>query len=280
MIRLSLCSLMFGVWPAVMFAAEPPVKAPSLEEVRLPILDAPKPGPTPKPPSPGAPVKLGASQLYVVDSDTALTVLASPEGIVGITSEAGPIKIRALFVENSSGRYSTRTYKGQFVYTVEASKSGRVELLIVRADGKGAVLRRTLDVDAGEGPKPPPKPKPDPKPVDPVVPVDAFQSAIQKAYRGETASDKAATTAKLASLYRMAAATTAKDTTVKTYADLFSDMQAAGKVLIPVPGQLPEVRKVIGERINKTLQPGGGQIDRALAEKELKAVADALATVK
>ncbi len=139
------------------------------DPVRLPFVEVVAPNPPPR-----AVTALAAEQLYVIDSDVELRVLASPEGVVSVGADAGPIKIRGKFVENAGGRTTTRTYKGPFVYTVEAATTGKVELLIVRTDGKGGVIRRTLDVTAGEGPIPPPKPIDPPTPPEP-KPVTSFR---------------------------------------------------------------------------------------------------------
>lgn len=122
--------------------------------------------PQPMPPADAA-VRLAADQLYVIDSDLPVIVLASPTGLVAITEDTGPLKIRGRFVGGTGGT-ETRTYSGKHVVTVEALASGRVELLVVPVGAKtpAEVIRRTLDVDAGEAPRPPPKP-PEPKPPDP-----------------------------------------------------------------------------------------------------------------
>lgn len=150
-------SVMLAVSLAAFTTAADTPKA--VEGIRLPLLE---PTESPKPP-PTAVTKLGAEQLYVVDSDVECQVLASPDGIVNISNDTGPIKIRGKFVENASGRVTTRTVKGPFVYVVEAAKTGRVELIIIPVKGK--VLRRTLDVDDGVNPAPEP-----PQPPGPVVP--------------------------------------------------------------------------------------------------------------
>lgn len=152
---MSILALLLG---ATALGAAPPEADP----IRLPFVEVVAPTPPPR-----TVTALAAEQLYVIDSDVELRVLASPEGVVNVAADGGPIKIRGKFVENTSGKVTTRTYKGPFVYTVEAATTGKVELLIVRTDGKGAVIRRTLDVTAGEGPLPPPKPKPDPDPKPP-----------------------------------------------------------------------------------------------------------------
>lgn len=110
---------------------------------------------------PSGTMTLGADQLFIVDSDVDCLVLASPAGVVSISQDSGPVKIRGRFVDGVGGKVETRTYKGKTIFVVEAAGSGRVELLIVpQGAAAGDVIRRTLDV--GQVP-----PKPDP--VDPVV---------------------------------------------------------------------------------------------------------------
>jgi len=157
--RILLAWLLFAV---AGLAAEP---SPS---IRLP--DIPQPAPAPVV-TPDTPVKLLGETLYVVDSDLPLVVLCSPAGVLKVTEEAGPIKIRGVFAGNEKS--STRTFKGKHVYTVEVAdgKSGRCELLIVPTGIKteAEVIRRLIDANTGPQPPPiPPKPDPDPKP-DPVV---------------------------------------------------------------------------------------------------------------
>lgn len=131
-------------------------------------------GPMLPPPSSDVAVKLSAETLYVIDADVPVRVLTSPAGFVRVVKEQGPIRIRGKFVDGS-GKPETRTYAGKWVYFIEPTQTGRVELLIVPTEGAKAddsdVIRRTLDVDAGEGPRPPPGPEPKPPPTpDPVNP--------------------------------------------------------------------------------------------------------------
>ena len=125
----------------------------------------------PVPVNPLAPVVLSAETLYVIDSDCQLIVLGSPDGRVKVVEEAGPLRIRGKFVDGTGG-YETRTYKGKWVYTVDAvpGRAGAVELIVVPVGVKaaGEVIRRTLTL--GDDPMPPepqPPPKPDPAPTEP-----------------------------------------------------------------------------------------------------------------
>ena len=115
------------------------------------------PQPMPPQPAPKAVANLAADELYVVQSDDDVQLLASPPGVVTVTKEQGPLKIRGLFVGNKI--VSTRTYTKKNVFIVERIAAGDVELLLVPA---GKVERRVVG-DGGE-PVPPPKPKPDPEP--------------------------------------------------------------------------------------------------------------------
>lgn len=116
-----------------------------------------------------APALLTVERLYVIDSDVDAVVLTSPQGVVKVTKEPGPLRVRGLFVDGTG--YETREFKGKWVFTVEpvAKAAGEVELLVVPLGLKAEadVLRRRVKV--GDAPRPPPGPdvKPDPKPIDP-----------------------------------------------------------------------------------------------------------------
>jgi len=128
--------------------------------IRLPELAVPTPMPRPA----SAVSKLASDEWYIVDSDVPVLVLASPEGVVTVSEDSGPVKIRGKFADGA-GKVESRTYKGKSVFTVEAVQTGRVEILIVPVGGDAkSVIRRTLDVSSNVGPRPPPDPTPDPKP--------------------------------------------------------------------------------------------------------------------
>jgi len=130
-------------------------------EIRLPVIDLPTPMPNDAVPV----TKLTAAQLYVIDSSVELQVIASRDGLVSVTAETGPLSLRGVFVDDTSGKVKRKTFKGPFLYVVEAVKTGTVELIIFK-DVKTTAIRRTINVDAGQGPQPPPNPNP----VDPPSP--------------------------------------------------------------------------------------------------------------
>lgn len=125
--------------------------------------------------TPAAVPVLTGSVLYVFDTDKDVLVLTSPPGLASVTKEAGPVRVKGLFID--AKQQSTRTFKGKWVYQVDPvpGAKGRVELLVVpvgAADEK-AVTRKLIDVDGGTGPQPPPNPGPTPNPNPPTPPVPA-----------------------------------------------------------------------------------------------------------
>ena len=113
--------------------------------------------------------KLAVDEWYVIQSNTELFVLASPIGIVDVTYEPGPLRLKGKFA-GSTGQIETKTFDRPHIYSVSAVKSGTFELIIVpvgATDAKDSVVRRTVVV-SGLGPLPPPPgptPTPDPVPV-------------------------------------------------------------------------------------------------------------------
>lgn len=155
--RLIATVLTIGFWAA---------PAPCVDIHFPPFPPSPTPLPPPPAPAPDAVQKLPADQLFVVDSDQPVILLASPVGLVNVTPVAGPATLFSKFV-GGAGQLEARTFKGPSVYVVRAVQSGRCELLAVPAGAtaEAAVVRRTLDVFAGDTPEPPvpgPGPNPDP----------------------------------------------------------------------------------------------------------------------
>jgi hypothetical protein len=147
-------------------AGPPEAKVPPIRLPMTPVAPVVPPAP---PPAPVADVsKLAADQWYVIDSDVPVIVLASPAGLVRVTEEAGPVRIKGRFADGA-GKVETRDYKGKHVVTVEAVATGRVEIIVVPVGAQKAadVIRRTLDVYTG---LPPPLPDDPPKPIEPPEP--------------------------------------------------------------------------------------------------------------
>lgn len=131
------------------------------------ILPSAPVAPTPAP-NPTTPTVI-ANQLYVIEASAPIVVLASPEGVVQITPQKGPMTIRDVFV-GGSGKKEVKTFKGPNLYLVEAKGDGTCELLVVPSMDPAQVIRRTLVTQTPE-PKPPEPKPPEPKPPEPVNPI-------------------------------------------------------------------------------------------------------------
>lgn len=132
----------------------------------------PPPTVPPTPPPPSGTVVLRLDSLYVINAKVDSSVRGYPAGLVRVTKETGPIKIRGKFIDGT-GAVETKTYPGPFVFIVEAIGTGTVDIVStpfgLKTDAEIEV--KTILVDTGTAPIPPPNPKP-PEPVDPVTKVD------------------------------------------------------------------------------------------------------------
>lgn len=107
---------------------------------------------------------------YVIESDDDGVVLARPMGLVRVTKETGPLRIRGRFIDSPPGsRTETRTYKGPNIFIVDAIGTGTVDLSFIPFGFKSEtdIVSRVVPVDMGNAPKPPPDNDPDPKPLPP-----------------------------------------------------------------------------------------------------------------
>lgn len=152
--RAALAAVLLGV--SVGVAADPsPVRVPT-----APV------DPPPAPP-PGTPIRLDADLIYAVDSDVPFKIFASPEGLVRVTKEPGPLRVRGQFVGGSG--VETRTFAGKYLAFVEPVPGARgdAELIILpdSAKDESAAIRPRLRVNGGTIPDPQPPPGPNPEPV-------------------------------------------------------------------------------------------------------------------
>jgi hypothetical protein len=131
-------------------------------------IQLPQPPVVPTPaPEPGAVLTLGADQLYVAQSDAEFVVRDHPKGVVKVTLEKGPIRIRGKFAGGTG--VETRSFDQPYVAFAEAVGKGRVELdfLPIGLKAEKDIRSAVLDVDGNTVPVPkppdPPKPLPDGK---------------------------------------------------------------------------------------------------------------------
>jgi hypothetical protein len=223
---------------AAPLAAQPP------GESKAPAIVFPEPPPStptpPAPPDPAAVARLTADELYVVTAEIPILLLASPQGLVTVQEQAGPVTIHARFV-GGSGNFETKTFSAKHVFIVSAITTGRVEMLAVPTGATDArqVVRRTIDCLVG--PRPPPGPDP-PRPPDPA---DPFVAEVRVALAKESAEDRAKA-AKLGEYYAWAA--TAAANHAGTNKQLWDAMVAKQREL-NVVGGFPHVREVVGKRL-------------------------------
>lgn len=182
-VRLALLLCVIG---GPLFASEPPIRFPVVEP-RVPVVPL------------DTPVTLTPETLYVLDSDVPLIVLSSPPGLVRVTAEEGPLRIRGVFVDAKfPGRVESRTYRGKHIYTVDATdKNGPCELLVIPVGVKSEseVIRRPLIVGNGVRPSPNPNPQPQPPPAPspnpPEPPIDNSPAKLVVLIVEETAESAA-----------------------------------------------------------------------------------------
>lgn len=130
---------------------------------------APPPAP---PPAPGSVPRLGAGELYVLDSSEPSFHVSEPDGPLHVAEVPGPVTLYAKFV-GGAGDFELKTFAGKKVYIVRAVKAGRGSVIVVKEGAKSAadVFRQQIDANVGPLPPPvPPPPDPGPKPPPPPPP--------------------------------------------------------------------------------------------------------------
>lgn len=143
-----------------------------------PTIRFPKPQtpPVTTEPLPETPVRLTSGVWYVIESDKPCLIYTGTQGLVGVSRKSGPgsFKILGNFWDSTSKEPEVREYKSEWVAAIYAVKSGTVDIIVspVGATTEEEASIQTIEVIAGQGPRPPPGPTPvDPIPVDP-TPVD------------------------------------------------------------------------------------------------------------
>lgn len=240
-------------------------------KVIFPELPTP-PQPKPPAPTPGQPINLTSEMLYVVRSGLKCVMVTSPPGIIRVNADAGPLRIRAKFIE-SPGEWQTKNYTEKYIYTIEAVAVGKAELIVVpEGGGDGDVIRKQFDVTVA--PRPPPDPIPDPP-----VPDDVLVKALKAAYALDFDKDKATQADSFAGLYNVVA-TRVKSGKYATSQEVQAAVKAAEPDLGITPAAVPNLRKAIGVYLNPILPKSPTapltQADRDLVYTQFSRVAAAL----
>ncbi len=221
--------------------------------IHLPDIPAPIPPPAP---APGSATALPTDVFYVISSAQPFTVFCSPDGLLTMTPDTGPLRLRGKFIEAPT-KVVTRTITDQYIVIVEAAQMGRCELLVVPGTviKSSDVIRRLID--SGAAPQPPPAP---PTPPTPVPPADPFQMALQAAYDVGKVPAEAAYVKTFAKFYRDAATTTVPNAGLKTMGDLWDTLKIAVKQIGLPPGSLARLIPIIAAD-----ESGGLGVNRAVA---------------
>jgi hypothetical protein len=175
----------------------------SRKNVKFPVI-------TGEVPQPEVTNELSSDALYVIESDVKVLVISSRTGMVSITPETAPIKIRGKFADGHKSE--TRSYSTGYVYIVEVIQAGSVELIVIppNTTEESMVLRRLLHLKGPQPPPPyptpptPPLPPVPPPPVPPTTPVPNL-FGLDVVVRNATRSippDKRIFALKLADAYR------------------------------------------------------------------------------
>jgi hypothetical protein len=170
-VQLRVAIIGFLCWSALVIGETP------RERKGIVFPDLPTPAPLPPapptpPPNPSDPVKLTAEIIYVIRSDGPLIVASSPNGIVTIQEEQGPLRVRGKFIDEP-GKVQTKTFSEPKLYFVEAVGTGQCELLVWPVGSTDArnIQRRLIETNVA--PQPPPQPRPEPP-----TPVEGFRVLI------------------------------------------------------------------------------------------------------
>lgn len=253
----------------------PPV--PAQEKISLPSGIQTPVAPT----TPPMPIVLTPNLVFMVAFEKPLILRFEPEGIVSVSTDTGPLRIRSVFVDSLGGLPETRTYTQKYLYTVSPVASGTTVLNVSLAgatDASGDIKRAI----AAQTNVPPPTPPTPPVPPTPDPATQALQTALTADVSiWPAGSASAASTAQaIAKIYRTAASTTVNNTTLVTYQDLLVAIKTAQDTAV-VPTAIPKLRAAIGIQIEAALGTLlTAPINRALAMQTFNTIAAELEQLK
>lgn len=172
--------LLFAFVLCVSFAQADETQKP----IRLPVIDNVQPVPV-TPPSPKPVTTLLEDHFFVVESDVKLIVLHSPDGVLNVDEETGPIRLRGRFA-GSTGKVESKTFAGPFVYVIESAKAGTTELILIPSGvtSSDQIVRTMLSVRGSQPPpdddKDKPEPRPTPTPTSGKVHLDIIEDPLNR----------------------------------------------------------------------------------------------------
>lgn len=222
----------------------------------------------PPAPAPDASLPLAADEVLVVDADVDVMVWSFPDGLLTVTKESGPLKLRAKFA-GGSGKLETRTFKGKSIAIVEAKGTGAATLLIVPVGATSEQAGIIKRIAANQGAKPPPD---EVKPQPPIPTAKAVYIAVVRDPR-QVSPDQAALLTDVAFWNAFKAAQhewdvyapTSPDAVTKGYVRVAERVQVAGQ---PYTATMVILDKATGDLLAVVPLPR----DKAGVVEELKKV--------
>lgn len=177
--------LLFTILACVSFA-----NADEQKPIRLPVIDNAEPAPV-VPPQPKPVTVLPEDHFFVVESDVQLIVLHSPDGILDVSEDQGPIRLRGKFA-GGPGKIESKTFSGKFVYTIEGKQTKQTELVLipVGVTSSEQIVRAVLSVNGAKPPPPIPdddkKDEPQPTPHSGNVHLDVWEDSLNRSVETAT----------------------------------------------------------------------------------------------
>lgn len=250
--RLAVC-LALVCCPAALLAADPP-------PVVLPLAPAP---PTP-PPATVPTIQLG--QVYAVQANVAVTIVASPDGIVEICPRKVPVTVDATFWPDTVSSVRDFAAPVQMVYLVKPKATGNCELIIVAG---ATVIRQPLIVGTPTPPKPPTPP----------APTDPLTTSLQTAYAAEVSPDKAARLADLTAFYSGVIAAEKAQGTSTTVLQLATAIKGRADIITGAGG-MPKLRAAVAAYVAGKMPATDGPMTEDLWQRAALYYADVAKALK
>lgn len=162
---------MYAVLSAVLLSSSALALVPPESAFTFPTAP-PAPVTPPPTPAPGVTPTLTPGVWYVVESKVDAIPRVHPAGLARVTKEAGPVTIKGVFIDGN-GQVETRKYTAPFLFYVEPTGVGQVEIDFIPIGLKleSEIGFRSIAVNNGQAPQPPPTPPTPPTP----VPVTSFR---------------------------------------------------------------------------------------------------------
>jgi len=239
--------------------------------IRLPVSPTVIPNEMPAKPLAVVTKLSGKGMRYVVACKVKCDVLTFPDGVVAVDTKTGPRDWTGIFAGSTSGDYEDKHFPEPFLYALRPLSTGQVTVVVIPQGYKDRSewVTFSLDVEAGEGPRPPPP--------------DALTAAVQAANDADRSPTKAADKAAMVAVFTVLAGNmhAPEIKTAKNLFDFNKNTMAAR-----LGGRLGGVGQVFAVDFGTVFPPNTKesyvltQSDRDAAKAKLTAYAKVLGEVK